>query len=287
MAATTLSNSFPRSSDAVAVIIPNRPNPVTITYARLNSLIESFQTKLAAIGITSESAVSIALPNTLEFIVSFLATAAQRAIAAPLNSAYKQEEFEFYIDDLKSALALVPKGEFAKDGAAVRAARRFQAAIAECWWDDAKGEVVLDVKDLGRLKGKGNKMVETAQPEDIALVLHTSGTTGRPKAVPLTHRNLTRTMSRWMPRKTSNASANYEQKTSKLPMSSHLPTVHTLSCRCLLDVPMITEQGEERAAEGECEGWNSQLETEDPRWGCWRAKMWKQIEAFEMPESWR
>lgn len=54
-----------------------------------------------------------------------------------------------------------------------------------------------------------------------------------------------------------------------------------------LDVPMITEQGEERAAEGECEGWNSQLEAEDPRWGCWRAKMWKQIEAFEMPESWR
>lgn len=196
MAATTLSNSFPRSDNAVAVIIPNRPNLVTITYARLNSLIESFQVKLADIGITPESAVSIALPNTLEFIVSFLATAAQRAIAAPLNSAYRQEEFEFYIDDLKSALALVPKGEFAKDGPAVRAARRFQAAIAECWWDDAKGEVVLDVKDLGRLKGKGGKKVESAQPEDVALVLHTSGTTGRPKAVPLTHRNLTRTMSR-------------------------------------------------------------------------------------------
>lgn len=196
MTATTLSNSFPSAdNDTVAVIIPNRPNPVTITYSRLHTLIESFQAKLAAIGITPESAVSIALPNTLEFIVSFLATAAQRAIAAPLNSAYKQEEFEFYIDDLKSALALVPKGEFAKNGPAVRAARNFQAAIAECWWDDATGEVVLDIKALGKLQGKGNKKVETAQPEDIALVLHTSGTTGKPKAVPLTHRNLTRTMS--------------------------------------------------------------------------------------------
>jgi len=44
------------------------------------------------------------------------------------------------------------------------------------------------------LKGKANQKVETAEQDDIALVLHTSGTTGRPKAVPLTHKNLTTTM---------------------------------------------------------------------------------------------
>lgn len=92
---------------------------------------------------------------------------------------------------MSSALALVPKGAFAADAPAVRAARKYKAAIAECYWNGK--EVVLDVKDEGKLKGKSSK-VETAQPEDIALVLHTSGTTGRPKAVPLTHRNLTRTM---------------------------------------------------------------------------------------------
>lgn len=85
----------------------------------------------------------------------------------------------------------MPKGAFAADAPAVRAARKYKAAIAECYWNGK--EVVLDVKDEGKLKGKSSK-VETAQPEDIALVLHTSGTTGRPKAVPLTHRNLTRTM---------------------------------------------------------------------------------------------
>lgn len=181
MSSTTLSNSFSTGGDATAVIIPSKPKALTVSYKQLSSEIASFQAKLAKLGITPQAAVSIALPNTYEFIVAFLASSWQRAIAAPLNSAYKQDEFEFYIDDLSSALALVPKGSFQANGAAVRAARKYKAAIAECYWNGH--EVVLDVKDEGKLKGKGNQKVEQAKPEDIALVLHTSGTTGRPKAV--------------------------------------------------------------------------------------------------------
>ena len=183
MAATTLSNSFSKNGNATAIIIPSKPQALTISYQKLSADISSFQRKLAKLGITRQSAVSIALPNTYEFIVAFLASSWQRAIAAPLNSAYKQEEFEFYIDDLKSSLALVPIGSFQKNGPAVRAARKYNAAIAECYWDAQRGEVMLDVKDEGKLKGKGNQRIGRAQLDDIALVLHTSGTTGRPKAV--------------------------------------------------------------------------------------------------------
>lgn len=192
MAATTLSNSFSVGGQAPAIIIPTKPTALTVSYRELSAEVLSFQKKLAKLGVTPQAAVSIALPNTYEFIVAFLAAAWQRGIAAPLNSAYKQEEFEFYIDDLSSAVALVPRGSFQQDGAAVRAARKYNAAIAECYWNGR--EVVLDVKDEGKLKGKGNQKLEKAQPQDVALVLHTSGTTGRPKAVPLTHANLTTTM---------------------------------------------------------------------------------------------
>ena len=177
---TTLSTSFSSSEQRPAIIVP-KPENLTVSYQQLSAEITSFQKKLAKLGVTPQAAVSIALPNSYAFIIAFLAASWQRAIAAPLNSAYKQEEFEFYIDDLSSALALVPKGAFQSDSAAVRAARKYNAAIAECYWNG--NEVVLDVKDVGKLSGKANKPIEKAQPDDVALVLHTSGTTGRPKAV--------------------------------------------------------------------------------------------------------
>lgn len=190
MAPTTLANAFSKDSTETAIIIPGSP-ALTISYQKLSADVKAFQQQLANAGIQAQAAVSIALPNTYEFIVAFIAASWQRAIAAPLNSAYKQSEFEFYIDDLSSAIALVPKGAFAQDAAAVRAARRYNAAIAECYYNGS--EVVLDIKEEGKLAGKSAPLL-SAQPEDVALVLHTSGTTGRPKAVPLTHRNLLRTM---------------------------------------------------------------------------------------------
>lgn len=176
----TLSTTIP-TDGGTAIIIPNKPDPLTISYEQLHSHVSAFQKKLAQLGVAPQDAVSITLPNSYEFIVAFLAASWQRAIAAPLNPAYKQDEFEFYIDDLSSALALVPRDSFQNDGPAVRAARKHKAAIAECYWDGH--EVTLDIKDKGKLSGKGGQAVQKAQPDDIALVLHTSGTTGRPKAV--------------------------------------------------------------------------------------------------------
>ncbi|KAI5284896.1 hypothetical protein KEM52_002689, partial [Ascosphaera acerosa] len=194
----TLSTAFSHDSPAPAVIVPahdGHPTAFTASYAKLAADVAALQRELAQLGIGAGRAVSIALPNSYEFIVAFLAAAWQRGIAAPLNPAYKQDEFEFYIDDLSSALAVVPRGAVAADAPAVRAARRFGAAVAECYFDQAAGAVRLDVRERGKLAGESVAVpVQTARPDDVALVLHTSGTTGRPKAVPLTHRNLATTM---------------------------------------------------------------------------------------------
>ncbi|CAK7271544.1 hypothetical protein SEPCBS57363_004675 [Sporothrix epigloea] len=192
----TLRSAIGGASSSTAVIVPAvgpDTKPLEASYLDLVSEVSRYQAKLANLGIGRGAPVSIATVNSYEFIVAFLASSWQRAIAAPLNPAYKQDEFEFYIADVKSAIVLVPRGAFAADEPAVRAARKFRAAIAESYWDAERGEVALDVKDFGALSSAPQPSLRP-HPEDVALVLHTSGTTSRPKVVPLTHRNLTVTM---------------------------------------------------------------------------------------------
>ncbi|CVK92310.1 probable fatty acid transporter FAT2 [Fusarium mangiferae] len=229
--ALTLQTAIDKSNPlAEAIIVPSKPKALTISYSNLEADVSAFQRKLADLGITKAAPVSIALVNSYEFIVSFLAASWQRGIAAPLNPAYKQDEFEFYIEDVKSAIVLVPKGAWAAGAASVKAAKKFNAAVAECYWDAARGEVALDVKDYGLLKGKKEKVL-TAEPDDVALILHTSGTTSRPKVVPLTHRNLTRTM---------NNIKNTYQLTPKDRTMLVMPLFHVHGLLCGLLAPLFT-----------------------------------------------
>ncbi|KAK0635926.1 hypothetical protein B0T17DRAFT_485677 [Bombardia bombarda] len=230
-ARSTLKTAIQGEPGSVAVIIPSRPDALSVTYSELVAEVTKFQQKLAAIGIAHTSAVSIATINSYEFIVSFLAASWQRAIAAPLNPAYKQDEFEFYIDDVRSAIVLVPRGAYAAASPAVKAAKRFNAAIAECYWDPAKREVALDVKELGQLQGKAAQPLLTAEPDDVALVLHTSGTTSRPKVVPLSHRNLTITM---------NNIKNTYHLTPKDRTMLVMPLFHVHGLLCGLLAPLAT-----------------------------------------------
>ena len=174
-------------SKHAAVIIPGKESFV-VSHIELEHHIHTCQKQLADLGIHAGAAVSICLPNSLEFIITFLATTWQRGIAAPSNPAYKQGEVEFYVDDLDAAAVMVPRGAHQKESPAVRAARKSKAAVVECYW--MGGCMAFDVKEKGKLDSRRAADLTKPHANDVALVLHTSGTTGRPKAVPLTHRNI-------------------------------------------------------------------------------------------------
>ena len=178
-----------RSADKkdAAIIIPGN-EPLTVSHLALEHHIDTCQRQFANLGIFPGAAVSISLPNSLEFVITFLATTWQRGIAAPLNPAYKQDEVDFYINDLGTAAVIVPRGAHGKDSPAVRAARKYEAAVIECCW--LEDRMIFDVKEKGKLDSQEDMKLNKPREDDVALVLHTSGTTGRPKAVPLTHKNL-------------------------------------------------------------------------------------------------
>jgi acyl-CoA synthetase (AMP-forming)/AMP-acid ligase II len=168
------------SAQRTAVILPEEGQQ--LTYRQLGSQIASLSDALRQGGIGPGDAVSVVLPNGLEFRVSFLAVAWARAVAAPLNPAYKVEEFAFYLQDAGARAVIVAPGSHP----ARAAAQQLNIPL----WEvrrDGEGSVRLD-----RLSGPELPAApdDPPRPDDVALFLHTSGTTSRPKGVPLTHENL-------------------------------------------------------------------------------------------------
>ncbi|CAL5330948.1 unnamed protein product [Camellia sinensis] len=157
-----------------------------LTYDRLHQLIEHAASRLLSAGVLPGDVVALTFPNTVEFIIMFLAVIRVRATAAPLNSAYTSDEFEFYLSDSESKLLITSKegNERAQAAASKLKITHVTAALPQ-----ADSEVSLSSSTHSELNlDSVSKIIN--QPSDIALFLHTSGTTSRPKGVPLTQINL-------------------------------------------------------------------------------------------------
>ena len=165
--------------DQTSVVIPGGPS---VSYSALRDEVERVAGILAASGVQRRRAVSIVLPNGLDFIVTFLAVARSGAVAAPLNPGYTVDEFNFFMEDADSQLAIFPPGDHpGREAAAELGIPAVSAAL------DDRGDVILSRDGVALTASRD---VEGPSPEDVALFLHTSGTTSRPKGVPLTHANL-------------------------------------------------------------------------------------------------
>jgi acyl-CoA synthetase (AMP-forming)/AMP-acid ligase II len=161
-------------AEQLAVIAPEQG--IRLTYGELRKQVQAVAEALAAAGVGRGDRIGIALPNGPANIVSFLA-ASLAGTAAPLNPAYKEDEFRFYLEDTNAKVLLLPP-----EG--LEAARAAAGDVPILTVDiDAAGTVSL--------RGvPGRKPVAMPDEDDIALILHTSGSTGRPKRVPLSHANL-------------------------------------------------------------------------------------------------
>jgi oxalate---CoA ligase len=168
-----------REPAAPALLAPGRD---PLSYERLGELVAGTAGGLRGHGLGPRSRVALLVENGPEAATAFLSIA-QGAAVAPLNPAYREAELAFSLEDI-GAEALVIGATLDSPARAVAAGRGIQ--IFELHVDPSEPAGVF------RLEGiEPSTAGETGPaPDDVALLLHTSGTTSRPKLVPLTHGRL-------------------------------------------------------------------------------------------------
>ena len=170
--------------DATAIAALNRP---VLTYKGLRAHVERTVIALHRLGIGRGDRVAIVLPNGPEMATAFVAIAAC-ATTAPLNPAYRLEEFDFYLSDLGVKALLVEQNSTSP---AIEAAVAQNIPILEAAVDKTAAAGLFEIiPSQGIAWEKPASYGDLAGSNDVALVLHTSGTTSKPKIVPLTHRNV-------------------------------------------------------------------------------------------------
>ena len=170
------------AADAAAPAI-GAPDRADLAYADLRALIDRSVADLNGFGIGRGDAVAIVLPNGPEMAAAFLGVACA-ATAAPLNPAYRPDEFEFYLGDLEARAVVVQAGD---DSPVRDVAARLGLPLIEL--EPRPGGPAGDFRLRSDLRATASRP-GPAEPGDVALVLHTSGTTSRPKIVPLSHGNV-------------------------------------------------------------------------------------------------
>lgn len=158
------------------------PGRLPLGYAGLCDQVARTIRELNGLGAGRGDAVAIVLPNGPEMAAAFVAIAAG-ATTAPLNPAYTADEFEFYLTDLEARLLVIQAGDASP---AVGVAQRLGIPVARLDFDPDGPAGVFKLSGEAGTTTQGGPAAES----DIALVLHTSGTTAQPKIVPLTHGNV-------------------------------------------------------------------------------------------------
>lgn len=166
--ASLLADSARIHADRVAL----RQDDETWTFAQLDGAAAAFAGHLAARGVRAGDRVAVSLPNVPAFAVVYYGALRHGAVAVPMNPLFKPREVEYYLRDSTASLIVGLPGD-AQTGA------------------EAAGVAFLDVRELPAVLADAEPApLFERDLDETAVLLYTSGTTGRPKGAELTHGNL-------------------------------------------------------------------------------------------------
>lgn len=178
--AALIASSTSRTPDAIALAAPQR---TPLTYRGLAQQVDYVSQTLSNFGMADGAGVALVLPNGPELAAVFIAVSAAVA-CAPLNPGYRENEFDFYLSDLHADAVIIPRSV---DSAVRRVAQKRDIAVIEL---DSQPHTPAGVFQLYCDDRQAQASRSVVAKSDLALLLHTSGTTSRPKLVPLTQENI-------------------------------------------------------------------------------------------------
>ncbi len=169
---------FPGDPRAVFL---EREHGATLSYGELDARTARMQAELVARGVRPGDRVVLQVEKSADVVGLYLACLRRGAICVPLNPAYTDAEMAFFLRDAAPRLFVCDPARRAALDPTAR-----EAGVAEVLDLDAAGE-----GSFAGWRGRAaDPAVATRAPGDVAAILYTSGTTGRPKGAMLTHGNL-------------------------------------------------------------------------------------------------
>ncbi|NHN57643.1 MULTISPECIES: class I adenylate-forming enzyme family protein [Halorussus] len=155
-----------------------------LTHGGLRDRSARFAGGLRDLGVDVGDRVLLYLPNCPEYVVAALGTLKAGAVASPMNPQYKAREIGHQLDDTEASVVVTHAALRDHLAEALRETDRSPAVVTVGPSDDLpEGDVAFATVD-------GEAITVDRESEDVALQPYTSGTTGQPKGVLLTHRNL-------------------------------------------------------------------------------------------------
>jgi oxalate---CoA ligase len=166
---------------ALAILAPGKEG---LSFADLSRQIQSTALQLTRLGMLPGDRLAVVLPNGPEMATAFLAISSV-CTCAPLNPAYRLDEFKTSLQELQIKVLVTGYGS---ETPAPQAAASLGIPVIRLEADARKAGIFSLACD--QHEDESISEPKLAGVEDVALVLQTSGTTSRPKTVPLTHHNI-------------------------------------------------------------------------------------------------
>ena len=200
-----------------------------VTYVKLKQNVDTFARFLEFSGIRSGDRVAMIVGNSEEFVVSLFAITKIGAIAVPLNTFLKKEEFEYILNDC-GARMLISSASFANETKSLLDTTKIEKIV----WTDKYAhldERNYSFTEIDASLETHERLAKRPLLDDLACIVYTSGTTGKPKGAMLSYRNFF-----------SNAIAGSIsfQITEKDRFIVFLPMFHSFTLSIMVLLPMFT-----------------------------------------------